>query len=229
MNRVMCALVAVAAVPLTMALVPTAPKPEEVGLSSERLQRIHDAVQRHIDAKDVSGAVTLVARKGRIAHLEAHGLMDIESKKPMPKDGIFRLASMSKPITGAAVMMLVEEGKVRLNDPISRFIPEFKNLNKVAVSKPGAQAAGGARGGAAGGRGAAAPEFDTVSASREITIKDLLTHGSGLMSGGLGNSVAPQRAPTDTLATFIPKLASVPLDFQPGTLWRYSGQAGLTR
>ena len=143
MNRLKYALVAVAAVPLTMALVPTAPKPEEVGLSSERLQRIHEAVQRHIDAKDVSGAVTLVARKGRIAHLEAHGLMDIESNKPMPKDGIFRLASMSKPITGAAVMMLVEEGKIRLNDPVSRFIPEFKNLNKVAVPKPGA--AGGRR------------------------------------------------------------------------------------
>ncbi|MEP7307572.1 MAG: serine hydrolase domain-containing protein [Acidobacteriota bacterium] len=227
MNRVKYALVAIAAVPLTMALVPTAPKPEEVGLSSERLQRIHDAVQRHIDAKDVSGAVTLVARKGRIAHLEAHGLMDIESNKPMPKDGIFRLASMSKPITGAAVMMLVEEGKIRLNDPVSRFIPEFKNLNKVAVPKPGLQAGGGGRGAAAGGgRGGVPQEFDAVSASREITIKDLLTHGSGLMSGGLGNSAAPQRAPTDTLATFIPKLASVPLDFQPGTLWRYSGQAG---
>jgi len=228
MNRLTYVLVAVATVPLTMALVPTAPKPEEVGLSSERLHRIHDAVQRHIDAKDVSGAVTLVARKGRIAHFEAHGLMDVESNKPMPKDGIFRLASMSKPITGAAVMMLVEEGKVRLNDPVSRFIPEFKNLNKVAVPKPGPAAGGAGRGGAAaaGGRGGPPPEFDTVSASREITIKDLLTHGSGLMSGGLGNSVAPQRAPTDTLATFIPKLAAVPLDFQPGTLWRYSGQAG---
>src|SRR5204863_9422732 len=78
----------------------------------------------------------------------------------------------------------------------------------------------------AGGRGAAGPEFDTVSATREITIRDLLTHGSGLMSGGLGGSAAPMRAPTDTLATYIPKLASVPLDFQPGTLWRYSGQAG---
>jgi CubicO group peptidase (beta-lactamase class C family) len=235
MNRIAYAALVLVSVPLTMALVPTAPKPEGVGLSSERLQRVHDAVQRHIDAKEVSGVVTLVARRGRIAHLEAQGLMDIESKKPMPKDGIFRLASMSKPITGAAVMMLVEEGKIRLNDPVSRFIPEFKNLNKVAVPKPGAAAGGGGRAAAAGGRGGppaagagrgAAAEFDTVSASREITIKDLLTHGSGLMSGGLGNGVAPQRAPTDTLATFIPKLANVPLDFQPGTLWRYSGQAG---
>src|SRR5262245_5266128 len=82
MNRLKYALVAAAAVPLTMGLVPTAPKPEEVGLSSERLQRIHEAVQRHIDAKDVTGAVTLVARKGRVAHLESHGLMDAESNKP---------------------------------------------------------------------------------------------------------------------------------------------------
>ena len=231
MHRFKFALLALLIAPLTMALVPTTTKPEEVGLSSERLQRVREAMQRHIDAKTVSGVVTLVARKGKIAFFEAQGLMDIEGKKPMPKDGIFRLASMSKPITGAAVMMLVEEGKIRLSDPVSRFIPEFKNLNKVAVPKPGAQAGG--RGGpgaggppAAGGRGAAPPEFDTISASREITIKDLLTHGSGLMSGGLGNSAGPQRGPTENLATYIPKLASVPLDFQPGTLWRYSGLAG---
>jgi CubicO group peptidase (beta-lactamase class C family) len=231
-KRLAYALIGLVGVPASIALVPTTPKPEEVGFSSERLQRVHDAVQRHIDAKELSGVVTLVARRGRVAHFEAQGLMDIESKKPMPKDGIFRLASMSKPITGAAVMMLIEEGKIRLSDPVSRFIPEFKNLNKVAVPKPGAQAGGaGGRGGApnAGGRGGAAPEFDTVSASREVTIRDLLTHTSGLLSGGLGNSVAntlAPRAPADTLATYIPRLAAVPLDFQPGTLWRYSGQAG---
>jgi CubicO group peptidase (beta-lactamase class C family) len=230
-GRLAYALIALAGVPATLALVPTTPKPEEVGFSSERLQRVHDAVQRHIDAKELSGVVTLVARRGRVAHFEAQGLMDIESKKPMPKDGIFRLASMSKPITGAAVMMLVEEGKIRLTDPVSRFIPEFKNLNKVAVPKPGGQPGGaGGRGAAgAGGRGGAAPEFDIVSASREITIRDLLTHTSGLLSGGLGNSVAntlAPRTPADTLATYIPRLAAVPLDFQPGTMWRYSGQAG---
>ena len=119
-------------------------KPEDVGLSSERLARIHEAVQRHIDAGSVSGAVTLVARHGKIAHLEAHGLMDVESKRAMPKDGVFRLASMSKPITAVAVMMMVEEGKVRLNDPVSRFIPEFKSM-KVAVAKPGARGGGAAR------------------------------------------------------------------------------------
>jgi CubicO group peptidase (beta-lactamase class C family) len=205
-------------------------KPEDVGLSSERLARIHEAVQRHIDAGSLSGAVTLVARHGKIAHLEAHGLMDIESKRAMPRDGVFRLASMSKPITAVAVMMMVEEGKVRLSDPVSRFIPEFKSM-KVAVAKPNARGGGAAPAGPGGpaGRGGPPPEVDLVSATREITIRDLLTHGSGLLSGGLGNATAAQaaaRGPNDTLATYIPKLGAVSLDFQPGTLWRYSGLAG---
>ena len=210
-------------------LVSTA-RPEDVGLSSERLDRIHDAVQRHIDAGSISGAVTLVARHGKIAHLEAHGLLDIESKRAMPKDGVFRLASMSKPITAVAVMMMVEEGKVRLSDPVSRFIPEFKSM-KVAVAKPNARGGGAAPAspGGPGGRGGPPPEVDLISATREITIRDLLTHGSGLMSSGLGNATAgaaATRGPDDTLATYIPKLGAVALDFQPGTLWRYSGLAG---
>jgi CubicO group peptidase (beta-lactamase class C family) len=190
----------------------TTGKADDLGFAADRIPRIREAVQRHVDAGEVSGVVTLVARRGKIAHFEAYGLQDLESKKAMPKDGIFRLASMSKPITAAAVMMMVEEGKIRLTDPVSRFIPEFRGA-KVAVAKPGA-------------RGGAAPEFDVVSANRDITVRDLLTHGSGLMSGGLGNAVAPQRGPNDTLATYIPKLGAVPLDFQPGTLWRYSGVAG---
>jgi CubicO group peptidase (beta-lactamase class C family) len=206
----------------------TSAKPDEVGLSAERLGRIHEAVQRHIDAGSLSGAVTLVARHGKIAHLEAHGLMDLESKRAMQKDAAFRLASMSKPVTAVAVMMMVEEGKVRLNDPVSRFIPEFKSA-KVAVARPGARGGAAAAGPGPGGRGGPPPEVDLVSATREITIRDLLTHGSGLMSGGLGSATAGPaavRAPTDTLATYIPKLGAVALDFQPGTLWRYSGLAG---
>jgi CubicO group peptidase (beta-lactamase class C family) len=200
-------------------------KPDDLGFAADRMPRIREAVQRHVDAGQVSGVVTLVARRGKIAHFEAYGMQDLESKKPMPKDGIFRLASMSKPITAAAVMMMVEEGKMRLTDPVSRFIPEFRGA-KVAVAKPGARGGGPAGpGGPGGGRGAA-PEFDVVSANRDITVRDLLTHGSGLMSGGLGNAVAPQRGPNDTLATYIPRLGAVPLDFQPGTLWRYSGLAG---
>ena len=121
------------AVPLTAASIQTT-KPEDVGFSAERLNRIHDAVQRHIDGHDISGAVTLVARRGRVAHFDVQGLMDLDSKKPMAKDSIFRIWSMSKPVTGAAILMLMEEGKLRLNDPVPRFIPQFKNA-KVAVAQ----------------------------------------------------------------------------------------------
>jgi CubicO group peptidase (beta-lactamase class C family) len=218
---------AAAALPLRAGAgaVAAAGKPEDVGLSGERLSRIRDAVLRHIEAGSLPGAVTLVARRGKIAHFEAHGLIDVEAKRPMPRDAVFRLASMSKPITAVAVMMLLEEGKVRLSDPVSRFIPEFAGA-KVALPRPGR--AGGAPGGPgaqAGGRGTP-PPIDVVTANRDITVRDLLTHTSGLMSGGPGNAQAPQRTPTDTLATYIPKLGAVPLDFQPGTMWRYSGLAG---
>ncbi len=121
-------LLALTGLPLAAATV----KPEFVGLSEERLSRIRDAMQRHIAAHDISGAVTLVARKGQIAWFHAQGLMDIEAKKPMQKDAIFRVWSMSKPVCGVAILMLLEEGKVRLNDPVSKFIPEFKG-SKVAV------------------------------------------------------------------------------------------------
>ena len=186
--------------------------PEEVGLSSERLERVTEVVRSHIEAGDVSGVVTLIARRGRIAHFEAQGFANIEARTPMRTDAIFRLASMTKPIVGVAIMMLVEEGKIRLADPVSRFIPEFSKLDKVAVPAAGSGRA-----------------YDVVAANRPITVRDLLTHGSGLVSGGLGAAAAAElapRTPRDTLATYIPKLAAVPLDFQPGTLWRYSGGAG---
>src|SRR5258707_48498 len=109
-------------------------KPEDVGFSSDRLRRINDLIQRYIDTNQISGAVTMVSRKGRIVHYEAQGLMDIESKTAMRKDAVFRMASMSKPVTGVAILMLMEEGKLRLTDPVSRFIPEFKNP-KVAMLK----------------------------------------------------------------------------------------------
>src|SRR5437773_6563180 len=157
-----------AALPMVAATLPNA-KPEEVGFSSERLQRVHQMIQRRIDAKDISGAITLVARNGRIAHFETHGVMDIETTKPMAKDAIFRMASMSKPITGVAIMMLVEEGKLRLTDPVSRFIPEFKNLKVAMLKNPGAATQRPAP--AEGSRGQApAPDFYTVPAERELTI-----------------------------------------------------------
>src|SRR5688572_25960585 len=201
------------------AAAPTA-KPEEVGLSSERLKRLTELMQRHIEARTFSGAVTLVARNGRVAHFEAHGLMDLESKKPMQKNAIFRIMSMTKPVVGISVLMLIEEGKVRLTDPVSRFIPELRGLkavvpNTAAASPPGVVPV-------------AAMPFLTVPADREITVRDLLTHTSGLMSGGMSSSQARDigAKPGETLAQVLPRLASVPLDFQPGTRWAYSGQYG---
>jgi len=187
--------------------------PESVGVSSQRLQRIGAVIQRHIVERHIAGAVSLVARKGFVVHYEAHGVQDIESKKPMTRDTIFKMASSTKPVTGVAIMMLVEEGKIHLADPVSRFIPEFKEM-KVAVEKEGSS------------------DIELVKAEREITIRDLLTHGSGLLSGGAGTKRAPQELlrpsqPEETLARYIPRLAAIPLDFQPGTKWRYSGLAGI--
>ena len=207
-----------------LAATPPATKPEDVGLSTERLQRINETVQRYIDGGQITGAITVVSRKGRVAHFEAQGLMDLDAKTPMRRDAIFRMASMSKPVTGVAILMLMEEGKLRLTDPVSRFIPEFRNT-KVAIPKASAAPAGG-------GRGAAdrEPEIYTVPAEREITIRDLLTHTSGLESGGAGSRAGARMAPrstASTLAAYIPTLGAVPLDFQPGTQWRYSALAGI--
>jgi CubicO group peptidase (beta-lactamase class C family) len=229
MSLTAIAVISAAALVVAAGGVPTAPKAEDVGFSTERLARIHEAVAKHIEQKDVSGAVTIVARRGKIVHFEAQGLADIASKKPMMKDSIFRLASMSKPITAVAVLMMMEEGKIRLSDRVSTFIPEFKTM-KVAVAKgttdkPVQMPAFGR-----GGPPAAPPEFDLVPAAREITVHDLLTHTSGLMSGGVSGAEQARlvpRGPSDTLANYIPKLAQTPLDFQPGTLWRYSGLYGL--
>jgi CubicO group peptidase (beta-lactamase class C family) len=213
----------IVAVSLTAGVMPSG-KPEDVGLSAERLQRINEVVQRYIDSGQISGAVTAVSRRGRVAHFEAQGLMDIASKTPMRKDAIFRMASMSKPVTGVAILMLMEEGKIRLNDPVARFIPEFKG-SKVAVTRPLPPGPP-----AAPGQPPREPEIYTVPADREITIRDLMTHTSGLESGGAGTREGARIAPRDTsktLADYIPQLGAVPLDFQPGTQWRYSALAGI--
>src|SRR5215475_5103248 len=138
-------------------------KPEEVGFSSERVARIGQTIERHIAAHDIAGAVTLVARRGRIAQFEAYGLADLESRKPMSKDNLFWIASMSKPITGVAILMLLEEGKVRLTDPVSKFIPEFRGL-KVAIQEHASPPAGTSD----------PPQYATVPVNREITVRDLL-------------------------------------------------------
>jgi len=201
----------------------TVGKPEEVGLSSERLQRVAQMIQRRIAAGDLAGAVVAVARKGRVAYVNAQGVMDLDSKQPMSSSSMFRIASMTKPVVGVGIMMMVEEGKLRINDPVSRYIPEFRNM-KVAVL----QTATAGRGAGAAGAPPAAPQFYTVPAQREITIKDLLTHVSGLGSGPMSNSDIDKIARKDgeTLAQYIPRLGGTALEFQPGSRWTYSPGAG---
>jgi CubicO group peptidase (beta-lactamase class C family) len=193
----------------------TTARPEDVGLSSQRFQRVNELMKRHVDAKSFSGAVTLVARRGKVVHLQPHGLMNLESQKAMQADGIFRIMSMTKPVVGVAILMLMEEGKVRLTDPASKFVPELKGM-KVAMAQPGAGTPG------------ADPKYYTVPADHEITVRELLTHTSGLVSGPMSNVAnrAVDKKGKDTLADYIPRLIQTPLEFQPGTRWAYSGQAG---
>lgn len=215
--------------------VPKAAKAEDVGMSTERLKRIEQMLLGRIAKGEMAGAVAVVARKGKIAYLTAQGVMDLESKQAVTPATMFRIASMTKPVTGVAAMMMLEEGKIRLNDPVSRYIPEFKGM-KVAMAAPapvqGVPGPGNViqappPAGRGGGRGGATPNFTTVAATREITIKDLMTHVSGLSSGPMGASSLQKvaRKQGETLADYIPRLGSTVLEFQPGTQWMYSAQA----
>jgi CubicO group peptidase (beta-lactamase class C family) len=185
-------------------------KPEAVGLSSERLERIGTAVQRRIDTKRIAGAVTLVSRRGHIVWFKAQGLADREAGKPMQTDTMFRICSMTKPITTVAVMILYEQGKFLLEDPISQYLPEFKN-QKVFV-KP------------------ATGKAYTIPAANEITIRDLLRHTSGITynwNETLGPmydvaNVAHGMLPYDgTIEDSVKRLAALPLLFNPGEKWEY--------
>lgn len=196
--------------PLILLSEPARVETENTGLSAERLQRLSAAMQRYIDRGEVSGTVSLVARRGRIAYLDAQGFLDKESKKPMPADAIFRIASMTKPLTSVAVMMLFEEGRFLLSDPVSKYLPEFKDMKVQVELGPGTSVA-----------------TRTIPAEREITIQHLLTHTAGLMnayssaSSILYPKVAAERKPTDTIGDMTKRLAQLPLEFQPGTAWQY--------
>jgi CubicO group peptidase (beta-lactamase class C family) len=211
MKTILCAFLTL---PLLAASLPQS-KPDEVGMSAERLKRIHPMIQSHIDAKDFSGAVTLVARKGRVVHFEAHGMADIEGNKPMKTDTLFRLASMTKPLTATSILMLVEEGKLVLSDPVSKFIPEFKNPKVAVWNLPNDPSGAGLK---------------LVPAAREITIQDLLTHTSGLANafeGPAGDYVRRANLPRGgSLDARVRRMAPLPLNFQPGTQWEYSPSTG---
>lgn len=190
---------------------PRANKPEDMGLSSPRLARIRDALQADIDKGLVPGAVTLVARRGQIASLDALGYRDREAGAAMKSDTIFRIASMTKPFTSVAAMMLAEEGRLLIADPVSRYIPEFANLEVVVDSDD--RSAGKAK---------------TERSRREMSVHDLLRHTSGLTYAHLTGPFLKSRYESASVADekqtnteMVGKLGRLPLAYQPGTTWQY--------
>ena len=188
---------------------PTA-SPEQVGLSAQKLVGTQAALQKLVDEKRIAGGIVVVARRGKVAQFEACGLMDIKAGKPMKRDTIFRIYSMSKPITTVAAMILYEEGKIDLDAPVSKYIPRFKGL-KVVTDPSDEQAA-------------------TVQAKREMIVRDLMRHTSGLTYGIFGDTNVDKLyrksiqfgGSRTTLEEMTGNLAAIPLLYQPGTKWHYS-------
>ena len=182
--------------------------PENAGFSSSRLSRINSAMQRYVDQGKLAGILTLVARSDRVVHFERFGMMDLKARKPMQFDTIFRIYSMTKPFTSVALMMLFEQGLVRLTDPVTRFIPAFEKVKVLA----------------AGSR--------LVDPERPITIHDLLRHTAGLSYNGYyedsGEMVDKLYEDADlwpaggTNREMVRRIAELPLAFHPGQAWRYS-------
>ena len=202
------------AIPLLAAAQPLpTTSPERVGLSGERLQMLSDVLKADVAANKIPGAVLLVARQGKVAWFDAVGKLDATAGTPMPKDGVFRIYSMTKPITTVAAMMLVEDGRLKLDDPVATWLPEYATMT-VGVEKPGADGK---------------PVLETVAARRPITVQDLMRHTSGLTYGFFGPGLVKQAYNAAGLgagdpdnAEFSQRLAKLPLAYQPGTTWDYS-------
>jgi CubicO group peptidase (beta-lactamase class C family) len=187
--------------------------PHELGLSAERLKQISPTVQKFIDEEQLAGAVTIVARRGKIAHFKAYGMMELEAQRPMQKDTIFRIYSMSKPFAAVGAMMLLEEGKITLDAPAAEYLPELDGL-KVTED-------------------ADTEEVTLVAAERELTVRDLLRHTSGLpgsnryMDGKTAvdkryRKAGLHRLSECNLQEMVERLGTIPLLYQPGTKWHYS-------
>jgi len=185
--------------------------PEEVGFSSERLSRLSHVMQSHVDQNHCAGLVALLVRHGRVFYFESFGMMDLEAQKPMQLDTIFRIYSMSKPVTSVAVLTLYEQGHFQLDTPVSEFIPAFRDLKVL--------------------RGVTDSGLELEDLEREITIRDLLIHMSGLTYGfetdnpvedmyreQIHDEAYYERSLEETIA----RLVTLPLVYQPGTTWRYS-------
>ncbi len=179
--------------------------PEEVGVSTKRLKRIRSLLQGYVNSGQLPGFLTVVARRGKIIHLATIGMRDVENSKPVEPDTIFRIYSMSKPITSVAVMMLYEEGHFQLGTPVSQLIPEFENMKVYNED-----------------------QTEILDAKRKITIKHLLTHTAGFTYGWGNKPVdaryreANIREPGSTLVDMVEKLSKIPLVHEPGERWTYS-------
>jgi CubicO group peptidase (beta-lactamase class C family) len=196
-------------------------KPEEVGLSSQRLAKIAEVFNQEIKDQKIPGAVIMIARKGKVAYHEAFGAQDKSAERTMAKDSIFRIYSMTKALASVGAMILIEDGKVRLTDPVAKFLPEFKN---VQVSTPRSDGMGQLT-------------YGLVPADRQPTIQDLLRHTAGLAYGEITGNARVKTAYTNaglftpgadyfsielTPDEFTAKIAETPLAYQPGTTWEYS-------
>jgi CubicO group peptidase (beta-lactamase class C family) len=184
-------------------------KARQAGLSPEGLHKLSAAVKQYIKEGRGAGVIVLVFRHGKVAFFAAQGVRDAAAGKPMEKDTICRIYSMTKPITTVAAMMLWEEGRFGLDDPVSKYLPEFKDLKVYAGGKDG--------------------DLKLVPPRREMTVRDLMRHTSGLTYGFFGDTPVDRLyrkehvlAPTDTLQTTVEKLAKIPLLYQPGTRFNYS-------
>jgi len=192
-------------------ILPVAAMPEDVGLSSSQLARIEAITQKHIEAGLMPGAVMLVARRGKIAWYKTMGFRDRAAKDPMRNDSIFRIYSMTKPIVSVAAMMLVEEGRMQVSDPVSKYLPEMGRM-KVGIENT------------ADGK----PALELAEPAREMTVQDLMRHTSGLIYGTRGKSlvnaayIEAQIGNRDfSNEELVSKLSKLPLRFSPGDRWEY--------
>lgn len=190
----------------------TSAGPKSAGFSAERLQRIDARLEDYVDRGEVAGVVGLIARHGKVVYHKSFGHRDAEAKEPMTNDVIFRIASMTKPIASVALMMLWEEGRFQLRDPVAKYLPEFAAMEVARPVEPGDSARG---------------PYTTAKATRPITIQHLLTHTAGLanpyrgITRSLYNELRANRKPAGTVGDYVSELAKLPLNFQPGEHWEY--------
>ena len=180
---------------------PMAKRPEYVGISSERIERVRHVMKQDVESKRIPGGVLLIARNGRIAMFDSFGYQDRKSSAAMKTDYIFRIASMSKPITSVAAMILAEQGRLDIGAPVAQYLPEFKDV-KVGIEK--------------------------ATPKRPMTVQDLLRHTSGLTYGIFGSSPVDELYKKNnfflskSLAEMVATVAKLPLAHQPGEIWEYS-------